>query len=232
MNVRGLSTSVLAASVASAVLLFPVEALATPRSVDTTAESVEQIVVDSSVSVLTVDFDAPIAEAEAEKAADELSASDPSASVSLVFDDGTERASASPSGVSGAWSGRAARPPLGCGNQRVDLDSNGRFTIDYRCDLSPKRLQWTYKLSPEVRAIIVSPVTERGADWWKDGAPQPRNAPHLEGASYQFHGTFSGTPIGSGVDYQDVLTFRHNVGSGGTGTVVWAGSVQTTRTLP
>lgn len=228
MNVRSLCTSLLAASLASAVLLSPVETHAASKPLHASDEAIEQIVVESSASVLTVDFDVPIGEEEAASAADRLSASDPSASVSLVSQDGTERTVA----ASSDGQGRLARPPLGCGNQRVETDSNGRFTIDYRCDLSPKRLQWSYKLSAGVQAIVVGLVTERGADWWKNGAPQPRNAPHTVGAGYLYHGTFSGVPIGSGVDYQDYLTFRHNVGSGGTGSVVWAGSVQTTRTLP
>jgi len=58
----------------------------------------------------------------------------------------------------------------------------------------------------------------------------PQNAPHVEGAAYQFHGTMKPVPIGSILDYQDVYTFRHNVGSGGTAQVVWAGSLRLKKT--
>jgi hypothetical protein len=119
---------------------------------------------------------------------------------------------------------------LSCGNQKVETDQNGRLALDYRCELTPKRVWWSYKLSTAIQSIVVGTVQEMGLRWWKDGVSQPQNAPHSEGAAYNFHGTMNPTPIGSLLDYQDVFTFRHNVGSGGTAQVVFAGSVLTTRT--
>ncbi len=72
-------------------------------------------------------------------------------------------------------------------------------------------------------------ITETGLSWWRKGAAMPQNAPHVVPPSYTLHGSMTPVPYNSRVEYQDYITFRHNVGSGGTASVTWAGRVTTLR---
>ena len=54
-----------------------------------------------------------------------------------------------------------------------------------------------------------------------------KNAGHYVPDYYQFHGTMTGATRGTRIDYQDYMTFRHNIGPGGTGSITWAGRVNT-----
>lgn len=110
---------------------------------------------------------------------------------------------------------------MACGDVFSPSDENGRARIERFCDL--RQLRWTYRISSQVRAIIVGPVTETGLWYFINGVRQPRNSPHVEPSDYLFHGTMSGVDTGVQVDYQDYLTFRHNIGPGGTGSITFAG---------
>jgi hypothetical protein len=218
----------LSASIAT-VICSTLASLADPAAAS--GETLSQVVIESPSSTLALSFDSPISASAAAGVVEKLTAPNDAVSgsrPSVALRNETEFAIRAGATLAATTS----RPPLGCGNQRVNTDSNGRFTIDYRCDLSPKRLQWSYKLSTAVQGIVVGTVNEQGARWWKDGASMLQNVPHVVGAAYTFHGTFNPVAIGSNVDYQDYMSFRHNVGPGGTASVTWAGSALTTKALP
>lgn len=123
---------------------------------------------------------------------------------------------------------QAAAPPTGdklwCWGSIVDQDANGSFDIQYSCH-SPRTLAWGWKLKPAVKNIVVGSVSERGLEWWRNGGFAGQNAPHVVPPDYHFHGTMKPVYRNDDVDYQGYITFRHNVGSGGTGSVSMAGSV-------
>ena len=99
------------------------------------------------------------------------------------------------------------------------------LAIAYYCGGSVRTLPWGFQISYATQAIIVSNVTERGMSWWRNGSFAGQNAPHTVPKDYQFHGTFNPVYAGNDIDYSDYMTFRHNVGSGGTGSLtVAAGS--------
>ncbi|BFU44701.1 hypothetical protein KRMM14A1004_29380 [Krasilnikovia sp. MM14-A1004] len=103
-------------------------------------------------------------------------------------------------------------------------DANSTFYIQYNCG-SPRTLTWGWKLSASLQSVIVSSVSEIGLQWWRNGAFAGQNAPHVVPKDYTIHGTMNPVYAGNDIDYQDYATFRHNVGTGGTGSVSWAGSV-------
>lgn len=115
---------------------------------------------------------------------------------------------------------------LSCGGSGKWSDNNGSLTLQYTCSTTD-RIAWSYRISPQVQAIIVSNISEQGLDWWVNGVKKPRNAPHNVPKDYLLHGTMSGATRGTQVDYQDYITFRHNLGGGGTGSITWAGRVHT-----
>ncbi|MGC9670269.1 hypothetical protein ACNTMW_27465 [Planosporangium sp. 12N6] len=119
----------------------------------------------------------------------------------------------------------AANDYLSCEGNLTRTDSNGRFDAQYTCYATYGVVAWGFRLSAGVQAIVVGNVNERGLSWWRNGAAMPQNAPHTVPASYQFHGSMSPTYNPCHVDYQDYLTFRHNVGPGGTGSVTFAGGL-------
>ncbi len=79
---------------------------------------------------------------------------------------------------------------MSCGAVFSPSDENGRAHIERFCDR--RQLRWTYRISQQVRAIIVGPVTETGLWYFIDGVRQPRNSPHVEPSDYLCHGTMSG----------------------------------------
>lgn len=111
-----------------------------------------------------------------------------------------------------------------CGSRTSHIDSNGTLTLDRRCG-TYRDILWSYRISTAVKAIIVSNVSETGLWYWIDGVRQPRNAPHNVPDWYTFHGRMYGVNTGEYVQYQDYMTFRHNVGPGGTGSITFAGHV-------
>ncbi|OZM77694.1 hypothetical protein CFP66_35220 [Pseudonocardia sp. MH-G8] len=113
---------------------------------------------------------------------------------------------------------------MDCGAVFSPADENGRARIERICDR--RQLRWTYRISSQVRMIIVGPVTETGLWYFINGVRQPRNSPHVEPSDYLFHGTMSGVDAGVQVDFQDYLTFRHNIGPGGAGSITFAGSAR------
>lgn len=92
-------------------------------------------------------------------------------------------------------------------------DEGGQFTLQHRC--GGNTVPWGYRIAEPLRAIAVTPVTERGVDWTKNGVVQTRLSPHTEAADYFFHGTFPDSPDGTTITYTDRYSFRHNVSGGG-----------------
>jgi len=103
-------------------------------------------------------------------------------------------------------------------------DGNGTFSIQYNCG-SPRTLPWGYQISAAVQAIIVSPVTEAGLRWWRNSYFAGQNSNHTVPASYILHGTMNPVWATDEVSYQDYMTFLHDVGGGGTGSISFAGGV-------
>jgi hypothetical protein len=60
----------------------------------------------------------------------------------------------------------------------------------------------------------------------RNGVEMPRNQAHpVAPEDYLFHGTMTGANPNNRIEYQDYMSFRHNVGPGGTGSIAWAGRV-------
>lgn len=172
------------------------------------ASMVDNIVVQDTYSTLSLRFDEPITAEAAERA----------------------RASLQPTSEEEVTASEE-RWRLSCGNRVTFIDSNGTFDVAYYCGTLMQRgltrtLPWGYKLSAKVQAIVVGDVVEKGLTWWNDGAFGGQNSPHVEPPSYHFHGTMKPVYPNSNVDCQDYLTFRHNIGPGGTGSVTFAAALR------
>jgi hypothetical protein len=105
---------------------------------------------------------------------------------------------------------------VACGDKLSLSDSNGSITFGYQCPAGTRdsTTSWGYRISAAVQGIIVGSVSEDGIWWWRSDAKQPKQAPHVVPADYQFHGTFKPVYIGSKIRYSDQFTFRHNVNGG------------------
>jgi hypothetical protein len=191
-----------AISVLWAVVLSVLLLGAPPASAALTAPPVQMIEIAAGHNILTLRLDSPMPASEAAAATRTLHR-DLQASAAAPVPD-----------------------IMFCTTGRSYTDSNGTLNLARFCDL--RQLRWDYRISEGVQAIIVSPVSETGLWYFINGVRQPRNAPHLEPRDYLFHGTMSGIDTGVTVDYQDYLTFRHNIGPGGTGSITFAGSVRMT----
>ncbi len=152
-----------------------------------------------STSTLTLNFDQPTSRAQADRAAARL-------------------------GNQLAIQARSTAY-LSCGNDLSNSDSNGTLTLQYNCSTKTRTVPWGYNLSAAVRKIVVGTVAEDGLRWWKNGSSMPKNAGHVVAAGYHFHGTMKPVANGNTLDYQDVFKFRHNVGSGGSAVLTFAGTV-------
>ena len=116
---------------------------------------------------------------------------------------------------------------ISCGGSGAWADANGSLVMQYTCLSTRATIAWGFKISPALQAIIVGNVSERGLSWWRNGVAMPMNSPHAVPAYYQIHGSMTGANPNTQIDYQDYITFRHNVGSGGSGSITWAGRVHT-----
>lgn len=117
---------------------------------------------------------------------------------------------------------------LGCNSYTDRPDANGMLTLQLTCLPSHGALAWGFRLSPQIQAMAVGPVDEDGLRWWKNSQEQSKNAPLTVPSDYLLHGTMRRVFVTDILDYQDVITFRHNIGSGGTARVVFAGSLELT----
>lgn len=150
--------------------------------------------------------------------------------LTLTFDKGISRASAKQVRTSlGSDEVTVAEEEwkLACSNSVKFIDSRGTFDVAYRCG-SRRTMPWGYKLSRKVRSIVVGNIHEDGLRWWRNGRSQPKNAPHVVPPSYTLHGTMNPVYRKADVDCQDYIWFRHNIGSGGRGSVTFAAHLQLT----
>jgi hypothetical protein len=111
---------------------------------------------------------------------------------------------------------RAAGPEgevLLCDKFYAFADDAGEFTLQHQC--GGNTAPWGYRIAGPLRAIAVTPVTEQGLDWTRNGVRQPRMSPHVEGADYIFHGTFPNSPDGTAITYEDHYSYRHGMDGGG-----------------
>jgi hypothetical protein len=131
-----------------------------------------------------------------------------------------------------ASSAAAAQPPpqgepMACGQEKTIIDDNGTFDLRFQCLPDQGVLNWGFRFNQRWRAMAISPVSERGLQYWRNGVEQRRNSDHVEAIDYVFHGTMSGVFVGEHVEYADFFVFRADFGGGQTGTarVTIAGSV-------
>lgn len=162
--------------------------------------SIESVAADGYQSTLELSFDEPLSQSEAEQIRQQMTSDAPVQRTQEV-----ER--------------------LACRTNLDRSDSNGNWTLQYQCLEDFAILNWGYRLSPANQATVVGSVTEDGLRWWRNSIEQPKNSPHIVPADYLFHGSMRPVYNGDIVDYQDYLTWRHNIGPGGTAAVTFAGSV-------
>jgi hypothetical protein len=138
-----------------------------------------------------------------------------------------ELTSASPGGK--ASKGAAPAAKKGPATLRCDKNpswTDARGTLNARFNCHHNTVNWGYKISAKARAIISGKVTEQGVSWWNNGKRKPKNAGHVVGDSYHFHGTLKPVKHRDHVQFQDYMTFRVNVGGKtGTGSLAWAANV-------
>jgi hypothetical protein len=110
---------------------------------------------------------------------------------------------------------------LQCNRYYEFYDSNGRYTIQHAC--GSQFAPWSFRMSANIQAIVFGNVSERGLMWKVNGRTMSMQSPHVVAASYLFHGTYNSITANANIQYQDVFTFRHNLGTGGTATLTMTG---------
>ncbi|MFD7899973.1 hypothetical protein [Streptomyces sp. NPDC059743] len=130
-----------------------------------------------------------------------------------------------PVGPAGPMERKRAPATLRCDKNPSWSDANGTLHARFNCKYST--INWGYKISARVKSFITSKVNERGVSWWNNGKRKPKNAGHVVGKSYHFHGTLKPVRHGDHVQFQDYMTFRVNIGGRtGTGSITWASDVK------
>jgi hypothetical protein len=197
----GKRRGIVAAAVVAGILLCGMVLAAPPSA----ADEVDRIAFTQSVgpraaATVTVTFDRPVSRATADR---------------LRARVGATRVAQAPT---------AER--LACGQGIVRSDPRGGINLDYVCLPLYANLNWYFRLSPALQTTVVGGIDERGLSWWRNGAEEAQNAPHPGvPRDYLLHGTMTKVWNGDVVDYQDYVSWRHNIGSGGRIAVAFAGSV-------
>ena len=210
-------TAVMSGTVSQSAFAAPVKESSQQRA--TAAKTVDSLQVRSTspdglyTSTLTLRFDKPVDAAEAARMTRRLAATRATSTV-------TPKAAV-------RQQGRLGPAYISCEGSGNWSDANGTLSMQYTCPSGGGTLAWGYRISPAVQAIIVSNVSERGLRWWRNGTAMPQNAPHVVPDYYTIHGSMRPTYNNNRVEYQDYMTFRHNLGPGGTGNITWAGRVTT-----
>jgi hypothetical protein len=115
---------------------------------------------------------------------------------------------------------------LPCQTHKVRLDDNGTINLQYSCYPTKAAIAWSYNLSGTAQTTVVGPINERGMEWWQNSTFRNRGKPHVVPPDYLLHGTIVPVWNGDIIDYQDVISWQHNIGPGGKIVIVFAGSVQ------
>lgn len=186
-------------------VLAPAIAQAQPPT-SPSEDQVTTLQIDAGVTSLVYEFDEPISSAMAEDLKEDLQSD-------TAGDD---------LGV------QPMATYISCGDTLRLTDSNGTMTFGYYCPSGSRTrtVPWGYTLSATVQETVVGAVTEDGMWWWRSGDRQPKQAGHVVPPDYLFHGTFKPVYNGSVIQYQDYMTWRHNIGSGGTATLTIAGEFE------
>ncbi|MYU07901.1 hypothetical protein GTY81_29350 [Streptomyces sp. SID8366] len=125
-----------------------------------------------------------------------------------------------------ARTGTAKRPSatLRCDKNPSWSDANGTLAARFNCHHST--INWGFRISARVRSVITGHVRESGVSWWRNGRRMPKNAGHVVGSGYHFHGTLKPVRHADHVQFQDYMTFRVTIGGRpGTGSLTWAADV-------
>ncbi|BBC92464.1 hypothetical protein SRO_1288 [Streptomyces rochei] len=125
-----------------------------------------------------------------------------------------------------ARTGAAERPSatLRCDKNPSWSNANGTLAAPFNCHHST--IDWGFKISARVQSVITGNVNESGVSWWRNGRRMPKNAGHVVGRSYHFHGTLKPVRYADHVQFQYYMTFRVNIGGRpGTGSLTWAADV-------
>lgn len=102
-----------------------------------------------------------------------------------------------------------------CNQAHLFTDSDGTFSFQHACGGTTG--PWGYLMSSGLCSIVTGNVAESGMAWTRNAATQPRQAAHpSEGCGYQYHSTYNPEHDFDSITYNDVLSFRVNVG-GATG---------------
>jgi hypothetical protein len=170
------------------------------ESLDVSTVSFRQPLADRANVVVQVTFDQPVEQTFAAGVRDQLSAEPAITQLNVEH--------------------------LTCGQEIVRTDRNGGWRIRYACFPLYAVLNWDYRLSPTARATVVGSISERGLSWWRNGVAQRQSSGHPSiPPDYLLHGVMKKVWNGDVIDYQDYITWRHNIGPGGTIAVTFAGSV-------
>lgn len=114
---------------------------------------------------------------------------------------------------------------LGCNKEMTRADGGGSLNLRFQCRPQNGVVNWGFRISPQTQATVVGTVAEDGLRWWRNSVEAPKASPHNEIASYIFHGTMTPVFVNDIIDYQDVFIYRHNIGTGGTARLAFAGSL-------
>ncbi|WP_158702447.1 hypothetical protein [Kitasatospora sp. MMS16-BH015] len=99
---------------------------------------------------------------------------------------------------------------LYCDHYYSFSDGDGTYSFQHACGGSTG--PWGFQQSGALCSIVTGSVSEAGMTWTRNGSNMSRQAPHVEGCGYTFHGTYNPDNDYDWITYNDVLTFRVNVG--------------------
>lgn len=210
-----------------------------PSAPQPSVRSIEIVSSGVAASALELTFDRPVPAAEAAAYRRQLAGPGavlrPGAEGSLVAEVPVRQvatsvgAPARPAGDAVTAAGPSGQRLL-CNNFYRWSDTNGVFTLQHQC--RGTTAPWGFWLSSYLASHAVGLVTETGMTWKKNGVQQPKMAPHTVVPTYTFHGTFSNSPDGTAISYEDHFRFRHNIGPGGSIDLRIFGSFVLTGTPP
>lgn len=193
---------ILTAAFCALIVLVPGIAQA-HLSTEEAQEFVTSLHIDGEGSSLVLEFDEPISSSMVDDVKDDL-VGDVAEAASAPIPEATH---------------------LACGDKYTRTDANGVMSFGVHCPSGTRdrSTPWGYRLSAAVQASVVGQVSEDGMWWWRSDVRQTKLAPHVVPPDYHFHGTFRPVYDGSKVQYQDLMTWRHNIGTGGTAKLTIAG---------
>lgn len=101
---------------------------------------------------------------------------------------------------------------LACSRPYRFTDGTGAYTIQHRCGSATA--PWGYNIGPALCGVIISLVSEDGMSWARNGRAMPRQAPHHQACTYQWHGTYNPARDNDHISYVDLFRFQIRGGRG------------------